>query len=518
MLMRCECEQCGTPLLVDSERAGSVLRCVECWAETTVVEADTGEGRLVNEASRVISSWPADVVRPRKSLLPYMLPVLAVVFTAHLVASDFWGLLDPGERPRRAVALQPAPVEPEPPAAVVFGEERPSQSLITESQPQSLRTVAPPQPFDFELARLRSNGGPGVLNVSSFANSEEGVLKELGAAPEVGLTRDAESWLAHAPPTDVEDGRHALERLLAKSDELGDLPFQFGDACLSENKRADDLERCAGLIRPLLQSQSSQALDPFLADRNFLDPVWLPAFAQMLPAEPMIWRLALVDRLSNMPPVAAGRLLAERAVFDPSHLVRAAALRALRDRPVDEYGDVLLKAFRHPWPTAARHAATAVAELKLASLEGQLRPLLELPDPAAPIRRVVGGREQFAVPTLVRVNHLKNCLACHQRSVSREGRIVASAPSWDRPLNAYYGDRNSSAFVRADVVYLRQDFSVRLPVPQPSSGWPREQRFDFFVSLRPVSDAEARDIVAAQRPDYPQRISVQTALEALAWR
>jgi hypothetical protein len=508
MLMRCECEQCGTPLLVDSDRAGSVLRCVECWSDTTVVEADASEPDQRGGTRTVVSSWPPVVRRSTKSLLPLLLPVLAVALTIQLVASDFWGLLTPGESPNRRAARAGAPEQPEP-APVVLNQ--------AEGLPEPARIELPRQPI--EVRPSRSDIRPQLDRTAKFATSEDEVLRELAAAPEVGLTRDAERWLANRTPVDS-DGKHALETLLAKSEGLmSDLPFRFGEDCRTDEQRAADLERCADLMRPLLQSQNLQSLDPFLADRNFLEPVWLPAFAQMFPAEPMNWRLAMVNRLTIMPAAEAGRLLAERAVFDPSHIVRNAAVRALRDRPVGEYSDVLLRAFRHPWATAARHAAQAVVELRPTAMEAPLRALVDLPDPAAPRRRILGGQERYVVPTLVRVNHLKNCLACHQRSVAREGRVVASAPSWDMPLTGHYGSRNGSAFVRADVTYLRQDFSAKLPVADRQFGWPTEQRFDFFVGLRPVSDEERREIDQKQRTlGCSQRNSLRLALQSLARR
>src|SRR5207253_1905516 len=56
------------------------------------------------------------------------------------------------------------------------------------------------------------------------------------------------------------------------------------------------------------------------------------------------------------------------------------------------------------------------------------------------------------------------------------------------PPQAYY-DRGSS-FVRADITYLRQDFSMVLPVLN-SDPWPLHQRFDFLVRQRPLSPDQA---------------------------
>jgi hypothetical protein len=42
-----------------------------------------------------------------------------------------------------------------------------------------------------------------------------------------------------------------------------------------------------------------------------------------------------------------------------------------------------------------------------------------------------------------------------------------------------------------DVTYLRQDFSMLLPVAD-ANPWPEMQRFDFLVRQRPLTDDEAR--------------------------
>jgi hypothetical protein len=45
-------------------------------------------------------------------------------------------------------------------------------------------------------------------------------------------------------------------------------------------------------------------------------------------------------------------------------------------------------------------------------------------------------------------------------------------------------------FARADITYLKQDFSVFQPVANHGRLWPAEQRFDYLVRLRPLSKQE----------------------------
>ena len=56
---------------------------------------------------------------------------------------------------------------------------------------------------------------------------------------------------------------------------------------------------------------------------------------------------------------------------------------------------------------------------------------------------------------------------------------------------AYYASRTGQ-FVRADITYLKQDFSTVLPVEKPGL-WPAQQRFDFVVRER---HAKPADLVA----------------------
>src|SRR5262249_50833931 len=66
--------------------------------------------------------------------------------------------------------------------------------------------------------------------------------------------------------------------------------------------------------------------------------------------------------------------------------------------------------------------------------------------------------------------------------------------------------------IRADVTYLRPDFSVALPVENPGL-WPKMQRYDFFVRTRPAQPWEADR--PATGGAYPQREAVLRALRQI---
>jgi HEAT repeat protein len=71
--------------------------------------------------------------------------------------------------------------------------------------------------------------------------------------------------------------------------------------------------------------------------------------------------------------------------------------------------------------------------------------------------------------------------------------------------------------VRGDITYLRQDFSVVLPVQQAFLMRPLQVRYDFLVRTRVISQAEATQIrkEVGDNPSYPQREAVLFALRQL---
>jgi HEAT repeat protein len=234
--------------------------------------------------------------------------------------------------------------------------------------------------------------------------------------------------------------------------------------------------------------------------------------AQMMQAENAPVRLQLVKNLSAVKGEMASAALAQRAVFDLSAEVREAAVQALRERPGEEYRPVLLAALRYPWAPMADHAAEALVNLDNRKAVPYLVGLLDQPDPLAPVQG--GEKKQWVAPQLVRVNHLQNCLLCHAPSFDRDDPVQGLGPERDRPLpEAYYGQKTGT-FVRADVTYLKQDFSVVQPVADPGK-WPRLQRFDYLVRKRELNAEEAARRTQDRPTSYPQREAVLWALREL---
>ena len=81
---------------------------------------------------------------------------------------------------------------------------------------------------------------------------------------------------------------------------------------------------------------------------------------------------------------------------------------------------------------------------------------------------------------------------------------------------AYYRPSTPDILVRFDVTYLRQDFSMKLPVAD-ADPWPEMQRYDFLVRTREVTDKEALAYQELLQPSRPEVVSPyrRAALSAL---
>ena len=73
--------------------------------------------------------------------------------------------------------------------------------------------------------------------------------------------------------------------------------------------------------------------------------------------------------------------------------------------------------------------------------------------------------------------------------------------------------------IRVDVTYLRQDFSMNLPV-RDADPWPEMQRYDYLVRTREVTAQEAgtlRQLLQPKAPETlsPYQLAAHAALRAL---
>jgi hypothetical protein len=296
-----------------------------------------------------------------------------------------------------------------------------------------------------------------------------------------------------------------MELLCSQRADLAGLPFVLGDACrrkgenraqfATATKPIRDLQRRgsrSGLSENLLMTEVTKVLRE---QRSVPPAVQVAALSQMIPAESAGNRLALVKYLRDQTSeVEAARALANMAIFSEEEQIRSAALDALKTRRRPDYAQILVNGLSYPWPAVAERASTAIAKLGRADLVPQLKEVLKKPDPRIPQTRLVDGKARTFVRELVRINHLHNCTLCHAPAPSgnqQDYATLVQVPIPGEAIQQYYGETTPDLLVRFDVTYLRQDFSVTLPV-EKADPWPSMQRYDFVVRTREVDQQEAR--------------------------
>jgi hypothetical protein len=309
--------------------------------------------------------------------------------------------------------------------------------------------------------------------------------------------------------------------LIARRDDLKGLPLRDGPSCQVDRKEAEAMQSLPRELHLAIARQDeSDASEVRLKDKAWRDDVGIRMLVQLLQAEDFHTRRQLIRLLAEKKGKSASVALAQRAVFDLCPENRQAAVTMLRDRPVEEYRSVLLEALRYPWPPVADHAAEALVALDDWESAVDLVDLLDLPDPQIPTQQ---NNKKWVVAELVRVNHLSNCALCHPASSPEERDCVLGAvPERGKRLPAPFGyyTKGFSHLVRADVTYLKQDFSVMQATPDHGV-WPIMQRYDFLVRKRELSAEEAARLAQDssgpnRKPNsYPQREAVLWALREL---
>ncbi|HEY7428475.1 MAG TPA: hypothetical protein VH682_29855 [Gemmataceae bacterium] len=367
-------------------------------------------------------------------------------------------------------------------------------------------------------------------------------FKRLDTLPEDPLR---EMLSKHAKEVDLESVKGTRKKLLAKAREgktdkkspspilalgaehpdLKGLPMIGEKDCQAAPETAKKMQMISQEFRRLISRRSglqsmdhhdAQGLESFLAKRGeWFQDDGLSTVVQMLQAEGSLSRHALVKQLTTAKSARASTFLARAALFDLAADVREQAVKGLKDRPREEYRQVLLDGFRYPWPPVAAHAAEALVALDDQAAAFQLADLLDAPEPGEP---VLNSDKKWVVREVVRVNHLRNCLLCHAPSTAPRDPVRGVVPIPGEPLPRAYYSSGKGDFVRADVTYLRQDFSVTERVAKPDK-WPQWQRFDYLVRTRELT----ADELSAHRKkppkslfaSYPQRNVVLFALREL---
>lgn len=329
-----------------------------------------------------------------------------------------------------------------------------------------------------------------------------------------------------------------LKSLLADRPDLHSLPLTMGNECIMEESNASSMDlvsKSVGATMGQFDRFGSRALSNNDSWRNSLVKQEiakccemqnykqaLSTLDQVLQVDHPGLRVELVKALRSSKSNEGMKLIANRAKYDLTAAVRTFATEALTDYPIDEVRQEFIAGLKYPWAVVAMHSAEALVRMDDKAAVPELIEMLGEPNPRLPIESAPG---KFHLRELVAINHMKNCLLCHAPSKYNwdYGRAVTPEFGQPPPQNYYqYGpsDRlaGKSSFVRADVTYLKQDFSVIQEV-ENHGPWPREQRFDYVVQNRPLHRKDA--VIAAEkimREENLNRKAVVFALEALTGR
>jgi hypothetical protein len=389
--------------------------------------------------------------------------------------------------------------------------------------------------------------------------TEADLLAVLARAPEVGVRGSGQAVASAYFRTRNEQGSVGIEvrptdptPLLSRRSDLRQLPYRSGPGTQISPRQGHTLYDLGRKLRAYLlvaappNAEGRHEVTPALRARMLSEmhgkrPEWLraeaiPAMLQLLMPEDASGRRLLIDLLAEIDGKVSTEALARRAVFDLDADNRQAAVAALRPRPADDYRQILVKALRYPWAPAAEHAAEALGALGDRQAVPELVTLLTQPDPAAPAPGP-GGR--LFVREIVRANHQANCVLCHPPSMTGNDSVIGIDPVLVTPPSARGsggggygrspvlfggGSRQTPAtslVIRADVTFLRQDFSSLLAVaPGAGGAAPARLRFDYVVRTRYLTKKDRAQplISTGEDPDHPQRQAVLFALRELTGR
>jgi hypothetical protein len=410
--------------------------------------------------------------------------------------------------------------------------------------PQVLATARLPVAFDPTMPVEK------LLPVRAAAGVPSRLPQKLADVPEVSLEDPHARGLS---PTDgfehvghlIETINHVnarktdayMEALVSKRSDMQGLPFAMGDACRLSTERGQHFLTELTALRSAMGNPAalaSQLPNPTAQPNGEVTiQARIRALVQVVGPEGSQLGQQMVKYLATLPHVDATRALAQLAIFAEEDQVRRDAVAALAVRRDKDSTDVLRDGLSYPWPAVAQRSAEAIARLKRVDLLPQLVEVLERPDPRAPQVREKEGKKVTVVRELVRINHLRNCLLCHSPASSKAATVAipGEGPATQVPVEALggrgliagpgtltapvplpgqevptptphnpYGQFSvPDTLLAFDVTYLRQDFSVKLPVAD-AKPWPDTQRFDFLVRTREVTEPEAQAYRDLLRP------------------
>ncbi len=385
-------------------------------------------------------------------------------------------------------------------------------------------------------------------------SSDEELRKQLQLIPEVGFDQAGASYVltylqkltenqplgkpAATPPPDIGLRFYRQFSQQLKRPDLVSLPWrtvaesQLGKevaeglhvysvnlrSCMEQSVPQSDIRPDAGKLKDFMFKEDQFRPKPLQWNK----PECVPTLAQMLQTENTSLRTMLVEILAKIEGKEASVVLAQRSVFDLSPQVRQKAVEALATRPRKEFQKVLFDGLRWPWQPAADHAAEAIVALQMKESAPELIAMLKEPDPKLPFTKEAKGEKAIYVNELVQLNHLSNCLLCHAPSLSREDLVRGRIPIPGQEMPPLYYAGRTGQFVRADITFLRQDFSLVQPVANPGK-WSGQQRFDYMLRERRANAKEIKLLQALQKEKkfsdpYAQRDAVLFALREIIGR
>jgi hypothetical protein len=111
-------------------------------------------------------------------------------------------------------------------------------------------------------------------------------------------------------------------------------------------------------------------------------------------------------------------------------------------------------------------------------------------------------------------------MVCHAPSQSKDDLVRGLVPIPGTEPSPQYYQATTGTFVRADITFVRQDFSVVQPVGN-SLKWPGNQRFDYLLRTRNATTAENKLYKQLQTDSkllgtYPQKEALLYALGQIA--
>jgi hypothetical protein len=475
-------------------------------------------------AQRPLRAWEQDIPLP---------PLPPADATPHVSVPPVTPPVAKAEPPRPPtppakpiVYVKPGDKRPEP---VVEPTPAPSQTQVAQEKPAAIFKRR--QQYGEVDLRERLEKDIRELDVEAVKGTTATLLAS------VSTTKPKQTGDNDTPRS--EDKTPSIQDLLAKRDDLKGLPVRKEKDCKAPEKEAVAMAQMsqevrrgmASIARPDVEkkrgSYSSEQtygydwqmvsyIDKCLKGREWREDAGVRLEVQMFQAENYPARMKILSLLADTKGKTATVALAQRAVFDLDPEVREATIKALKDRSAEDYRPVLLEALRYPWAPVADHAAEALVALNDRDAISHLVTLLDKPDPMAPRQT---KNNKWVEPELVRINHLGNCVLCHAPCSASEKTVRGLVPERDKPLPVMYYQSTKGIFVRADVTYLRQDFSL-MHLVEDSGKWPKLQRFDYLIRQRELCDDEVSlrvlsgdDIKA--NPGYKQRDAALWALREL---